>query len=146
MLDRMSEFKKLAVEHGLSQGDFKANLSELEQSENHDRELINDFLFRSNHTQDCLVRAERNNVQLRDIAHSQIYENKQASQEIDTSQINSLIDENGGLFREIKTSLAVMNDDIAESVIKFPNEPEIRVKKTIHRTYTHKFRDVIRNS
>ena len=50
------------------------------------------------------------------------------------------------MFRQIKAQLSLMNNDISESEVKFAQEPETRVKKTIHRTFTHKFREVIRNS
>jgi hypothetical protein len=39
-----------------------------------------------------------------------------------------------------------MNEDIKESETAFSNEPETRVKKTVHRTLTSKFRDVLRHS
>ena len=39
-----------------------------------------------------------------------------------------------------------MKLEIAESDEKFKNEPETRVKKTVHRTFAQKFRDVLRQS
>ena len=36
--------------------------------------------------------------------------------------------------------------DLLESTKDYPNEPETRVKKTVHRTLTSKFRDVLRHS
>jgi len=39
-----------------------------------------------------------------------------------------------------------MKNDISESEEKYRNEPETRVKKTIHRTFTQKFREVLRTS
>ena len=37
-----------------------------------------------------------------------------------------------------------MTRDIEESAKVYPDEPETRVKKTVHRTLTSKFRDVLR--
>ncbi len=39
-----------------------------------------------------------------------------------------------------------MTQEIEESKKQYPNEPETRVKKTVHRTLTSKFRDVLRQS
>ncbi len=39
-----------------------------------------------------------------------------------------------------------MQRDIEESDKTYANEPETRVKKTVHRTLTSKFRDVLRQS
>ena len=39
-----------------------------------------------------------------------------------------------------------MNEDIKESEKLYKEEPETRVKKTVHRTLTNKFRDVLRQS
>lgn len=40
----------------------------------------------------------------------------------------------------------MMSRDIDESVKTYENEPETRVKKTVYRTLTSKFRDVLRQS
>lgn len=39
-----------------------------------------------------------------------------------------------------------MKNDITDSEEKYGDEPETRIKKTVHRTYTTKFRDVLRIS
>jgi len=39
-----------------------------------------------------------------------------------------------------------MSKEIEESEKTYKNEPETRVKKTVHRTLTSKFRDVLRQS
>lgn len=39
-----------------------------------------------------------------------------------------------------------MESDIKNSEVEHPNEPETRSKKTIHRTFTTKFRDVLKVS
>jgi len=44
----------------------------------------------------------------------------------------------------VKEMLDVMQQDIVESEKQYANEPETRVKKTVHRTLTSKFRDVLR--
>jgi predicted HicB family RNase H-like nuclease len=46
--------------------------------------------------------------------------------------------------KRVKELLDEMTKDIEESVKTYPNEPETRVKKTVHRTLTSKFRDVLR--
>lgn len=37
-----------------------------------------------------------------------------------------------------------MNEDLKESEKEYKDEPETRVKKTVHRTLTSKFKDVLR--
>lgn len=39
-----------------------------------------------------------------------------------------------------------MKHDIDESMKSNPNEPETRVKRTVHRTFAQRFRDVLRSS
>ena len=46
----------------------------------------------------------------------------------------------------LKTYLNMMKLDIAESEQKNPTEPETRIKKTVHRTFALKFRDILRTS
>jgi predicted HicB family RNase H-like nuclease len=46
--------------------------------------------------------------------------------------------------KKIKESLDLMTTEIEESQKQYPEEPETRVKKTVHRTLTSKFRDVLR--
>ena len=60
--------------------------------------------------------------------------------------MNKIIDSNGENFKRIKASLALMKIDIKESEATQKSEPETRVKKTIHHTFTQKFRDVLRAS
>ena len=65
---------------------------------------------------------------------------------VKTDQLNKLIAENGKTFKWIKDNMAKMKIDIQDSVISQPDEPETRVKKTVHHTFTQKFRDVLRTS
>ena len=60
--------------------------------------------------------------------------------------LNKIIDSNGENFKRIKASLAIMKLDIKECETTQKKEPETRVKKTIHHTFTQKFRDVLRTS
>lgn len=53
---------------------------------------------------------------------------------------------NGKYQKEVKAKLDEMLQDIQESEKTYKNEPETRVKKTVHRTLTSKFRDVLRQS
>ena len=69
-----------------------------------------------------------------------------ANQEIKTTQLNSIIESNKEHFKSIKTFLNLMKSDIDSDVEKNQAEPETRVKKTVHRTFTQKFRDVLRMS
>lgn len=46
----------------------------------------------------------------------------------------------------MKEELDVLTADIEQSKKNYPNEPETRVKQTVHRTLTSKFRDVLRQS
>lgn len=48
--------------------------------------------------------------------------------------------------KRIKEMLDMMTRDIEESDKAYKDEPETRVKKTVHRTLTSKFRDVLRQS
>ena len=83
---------------------------------------------------------------MRKIFNQQIYENKKADQEIKTDEIDALIAQNDGNIKQVKSMLKMMETDIKQAEIEFPNEPETRIKKTIHRTFTTKFRDVLRTS
>ena len=86
---------------------------------------------------------------MKKIATKQIHENKSANQEIKTdqfNQLNSLVDQQKDVYRSVKAHLNYMKQDISESEEKWASEPETRVKKTIHRTFATKFRDVLRQS
>ena len=48
--------------------------------------------------------------------------------------------------KRVKELLDVMQRDIEESKKVYKDEPETRVKQTVHRTLTSKFRDVLRVS
>jgi predicted HicB family RNase H-like nuclease len=61
-----------------------------------------------------------------------------------TEQINEIVQANGKYQKKVKEHLDVMSRDIEESDKVYKNEPETRVKKTVHRTLTSKFRDVLR--
>jgi len=65
---------------------------------------------------------------------------------VKTTQLNAIIEQNKQIFKKIKAHLNVMQQDIEESVIKHATEPETRVKKTVHRTFATKFKDVLRAS
>ena len=83
---------------------------------------------------------------MRIIFNQQVYENKKADQEIKTDDINALIANNDDLIKAVKGQLKMMETDIKNSKIEHPNEPETRTKATIHRTFTTKFRDVLKTS
>ena len=63
-----------------------------------------------------------------------------------TEQINEIVQANGKRQKGVKELLDVMSKDIEESDRTYKNEPETRVKKTVHKTLTSKFRDVLRQS
>ena len=65
---------------------------------------------------------------------------------VKTDQLNLLIEDNKQIFKTLKAHLNFMKNDITESIEKNPCEPETRVKKTVHRTFTQKFREVLRTS
>ena len=83
---------------------------------------------------------------MRTIVNKQINENKSASQEIKTDEINGLIEINGDTQKTIKSKLAAMDRDCKSSEETHKTEPETKVKKTVYRTLTNKFRDVLRGS
>ena len=39
-----------------------------------------------------------------------------------------------------------MKNDIVDSEQKHPKEPETRIKKTVHRTFSHKFQSLVRKA
>lgn len=61
-------------------------------------------------------------------------------------QINEIVQVNSKYQKKVKELLDVMSKDIQESETTYKLEPETRVKKTVHRTLTSKFRDVLRQS
>ena len=63
-----------------------------------------------------------------------------------TEEINEIISVNQKYQKKIKELLDIMSEDIKESEKQFADEPETRVKKTVHKTLTSKFRDVLRQS
>ena len=83
---------------------------------------------------------------MKSIAKKEIYDNVSANQEIKTTQLSALIDLNKTNFKSIKAHLNMMKVDVDESVEKYSTEPETRVKKTVHATFTLKFREVLRVS
>lgn len=94
-----------------------------------------------------LIAIEKNNVEMREIFNQQIHENKRADQEIKTEGINSLVQVNASYQKSIKSNLAIMAMDLKASEAGLEkDEPETRIKKTLHRTLTSKFRDVLRAS
>ena len=145
MLDRLQQFKETASQHGI-QVDLTAKLNDIEAEQNNDRELIKDFLDIVGTCQDQLNIAESNNNQMKQLASKSVHENKSSQQANTSKRVNEIIDNNNRIFTKIKSDLSLMNQDIEASVLNHPDEPETRVKKTIYKTFTHKFRDVIRNS
>ena len=63
-----------------------------------------------------------------------------------TEQINDIVQDNTAKQKKVKELLEVMQRDIEESKKTYGDEPETRVKLTVHRTLTTKFRDVLRVS
>ena len=111
-----------------------------------DRELIENFCYAARESTNLLTQIETNNGEMRVIFHQQIYENKKADQEIKTDEIDALIAQNDGNIKQVKSYLKMMEGDIKNSEVEYPNEPETRLKKTVHRTFSTKFRDVLRGS
>jgi len=61
--------------------------------------------------------------------------------------MNTLCQQNAAYQKTIKGYLAVMATDLKKSELgAAKDEPETRIKKSIHRTMTGKFRDVLRTS
>lgn len=65
---------------------------------------------------------------------------------VKTDEINQLMEANGQLFKMIKSNLNKLEDLYKDAEATQPGEPETRVKKTVHRTYATKFRDLLRTS
>jgi len=61
-----------------------------------------------------------------------------------TEQINEIVSDNTARQKKVKELLEAMQRDIEESKKTYAEEPETRVKVTVHRTLTTKFRDVLR--
>jgi hypothetical protein len=53
---------------------------------------------------------------------------------------------NGSQFKQIKSQLSILDRLAKDAEETQKNEPETRVKKTVHRTYATKFRDLLRAS
>ena len=68
MLDRIQEFKEVAAKNGISI-DLSQRLSEAEQAENKDRELIDQFLVYTQDTQRMLIMCDQNNANMKQIAN-----------------------------------------------------------------------------
>eukprot|EP00347_Sterkiella_histriomuscorum_P008633 403344351 len=143
MLDRLEEFRKLAQKEGAS---LTLNESLIGDEENNDRELIEDFLVHVKEVQKLIVQMSKKNSELKEICDQQINDNKSSNQQNKTEQITEIVQLNAKYQKKIKELLDVMTSDINEYKKNYPNEPETRVKQTVHRTLTSKFRDVLRQS
>ena len=161
---------QLAQKEGVS-----LNLNEsliVEEGKNNDRELIEDFLLQVKEVQKLIVNMSKKNIELKELTDAQINENKSTNQQsklliqakvssvsllfditlmlmrliVKTDQINEVVQLNAKYQKKIKESLDLMTTEIEESQKQYPEEPETRVKKTVHRTLTSKFRDVLRQS
>jgi len=53
---------------------------------------------------------------------------------------------NGSQFKQIKSQLSILERLVKDAEETQKSEPETRVKKTVHRTYATKFRDLLRAS
>ena len=53
---------------------------------------------------------------------------------------------NGSYQKQIKSQLSILERLVKDAEETQQNEPETRVKKTVHRTYATKFRDLLRTS
>ncbi len=93
-----------------------------------------------------MQRMESNNATMKDISDKLLTDWKVQNSNLATEEINSMITQNGQMQKKIKKKLDDMNDDIAASVRDYSKEPETNIKKTIYRTMTSKFRDVLRTS
>ena len=71
---------------------------------------------------------------------------KQADQQVQKAQLDDIIKELKQHCTKITQNLALMQRDVADSEKMYPKEPETHVKRTVHKTYTHKFHDLVRMS
>ena len=74
-----------------------------------------------------------------------MYEDRK-HQEIKKAQLDTIIRETRDDVTKIQQHLSLMKNDIVDSEQKHPNEPETRIKKTVHRTFTHKFQSLVRKA
>jgi t-SNARE complex subunit (syntaxin) len=65
---------------------------------------------------------------------------------VKTNEINDLMQANGSYQKQIKAQLNILDRHVKDAEETHKDEPETRVKKTVHRTYTTKFRDLLRTS
>ena len=74
-----------------------------------------------------------------------MYEDRRL-QEVKKAQLDTIIRETRDDVTKINQHLSLMKNDIVDSERKYANEPETRIKKTVHRTFTHKFQSLVRTS
>ena len=120
-----------------------------DENPNNDRELIQEFLSYTMAVQDRLADMESNNQLMQDRVQQLIQDKRsQQNQKVIQDEISALITENQAHQNQIKQNLQLMTDDIKDSK-ENPNtkdEPETRVKQTVHRSIASKFRDVLRHT
>ena len=74
-----------------------------------------------------------------------MYEDRK-HQEIKKAQLDTIIRETRDDVTKIQQHLGLMKNDIVDSERKHANEPETRIKKTVHRTFSHKFQSLVRKA
>ena len=85
------------------------------------------------------------NNKMKEMANTQIYGHT-GHKDIKKAQLDNIIRDTREDASKIQKHLALMKNDINDSESKYPSEPETRVKKTVHRTFSHKFQSLVRSS
>lgn len=65
---------------------------------------------------------------------------------VKTDEIDAICDQNGSLTKQIKNQLKLMDTDIKSSTSEHPSEPETKIKQTVHRIFSTKFKEVLKTN
>ena len=76
------------------------------------------------------------------MANKHMYDNER-NQEIKKAQLDTIIKDTKENSAQIRSHLGYMKNDLNDSLKKYSKEPETHVKKTVHKTFTFKFHQLL---
>ena len=106
---------------------------------------MEDFMGHMLKTQRLLLDVEKSNREMKQMANRIAYQ-KSAEVDFKKQSVDKIVKEVRDHCSSIQSHLAFMKDEIEQSKQSYATEPETRVKQTVHRTFTHKFHDLVRET
>ena len=136
MRDKLGKFRQIAAQKGVKVG-VPVEISQ--GTVNTDRELIEDFIPQTQELESLLILAQENNRKLGELTEKQVTYEK-------SGELDTLIKQNNNTFVKIKVGLGELMEEIKSCEISEKQEPETRVKTTIHTALAHKLSAELRKT